>query len=233
VSTKPLLRQPPTPPPWRRRTSWSLRPSLIALAGACALGVWVLQRVFVQSPRGQGWDEGWRVDVQSAAGQTWIDRSHDFGVLSLQIGLLSCAVLAVVVILRRRWDLLVRGVVLVAGANATTQVLKHSVIERPGYAGFGPNALPSGHVTLVTSLVFVAFIVASAQWRPLIAVVGCGWIAAIAVATVVSGWHRPSDTVAALLVCVGWAALVSAVRFRRWPPSVPPTEGYDPRFAGR
>jgi membrane-associated phospholipid phosphatase len=123
--------------------------------------------------------------------------------------------------------------VLVAGANATTQMLKHVVIERPGYVGFGPNALPSGHVTLVTTVVFAAFIVASAQWRPWIAVVGCGWIAAIAVATVVSGWHRPSDAAAALLVCVGWAALVSAVRFQRWPPSVPPTEGYDPRFAGR
>jgi membrane-associated phospholipid phosphatase len=233
VSTPPLLRQSPTPPAWRRRTSWSLRPSLIALAGACALGVWLLQRVFVQSPRGQGWDEGWRIDVQSAAGPTWIERGHDFGVLSLQIGLMSCAVLAVIVLARNRWDLLVRGVVLVAGANATTQILKHAVIERPGYVDFGPNALPSGHVTLVTSVVFAAFLVASAPWRPLIAAGGCVWIAAIAAATVVSGWHRPSDTVAAVLVCVGWAALVSAVRFTRWPPRVLQTDGYDSRFAGR
>lgn len=233
MATPPLLRQPPTPPAWRRRTSWSLRPGLIALAVACALGVWTLQRVFVQSVRGQGWDEGWRVDVQSAAGPTWIERGHDFGVLSLQIGLMSCAVLAMIVLLRHRWDLLIRGVVIVAGANATTQVLKHAVIDRPGYVGYGPNALPSGHVTLVTSVVIAAFIVASASWRPLIAVVGCSWIAAIAVATVVSGWHRPSDTVAALLVCVGWAAVASAVRFRRLPPSFPSAERDDPRFASR
>jgi hypothetical protein len=233
VSSPSLLRQPPTPPTWRRRTSWSLRPSLIVLAVACALGVWVLQQVFVQSARGQRWDEGWRLDIQSAAGTSWSDRGHDFGVLSLQVGLMMCAVLAVIVAVRLRWDLLVRGVVLVAGANATTQILKHAVIERPGYVGFGPNALPSGHVTLVASVVFAALIVVSTAWRPLVALVGCGWIAAIALATVVSGWHRPSDTVAALLVCLGWASLVSAVRFRRWSPNALRTEGTDPRFAGR
>jgi membrane-associated phospholipid phosphatase len=82
-------------------------------------------------------------------------------------------------------------------------------------------------------VVFVAFIVASTPWRPLVAVVGCGWIAAISVATVASGWHRPSDTVAGFLVCVGWASLVYAVRFRRSPPGEPPTGGSSPRFAWR
>jgi len=191
------------------------------LAGASAVAVWVLQRVFVQSLQGQRWDEGWRLDIQSAAGPMWGERGHDFGVFSLRVGLLMCAVLAVIVMVRLRWGLLARGVLLVAGANATTQILKHGVIERPGYVGFGPNALPSGHVTLVASVVFAALIVASTAWRPLVALVGCGWIAATAVATVVGGWHRPSDTVAAVLVCVGWACLVSAVRLRRWPPDAP------------
>jgi membrane-associated phospholipid phosphatase len=220
VSTSPLLRRSSTPPEWRRRTSWSLRPGLILAAGACALGVWLLQRVFVQSLSGQRWDEGWRLDIESTAGPIWGEHGHDFGVFSLRLGLVLCVVLAVIVLVRRRWDLLVRGVVLVAGANATTQTLKHVVIERPGYVGFGPNALPSGHVTLVGSVVFAALIVAPRAWRPLVALVGGAWIAAIAVSTVAGGWHRPSDTVAAVLVCVGWACLVSAVRYRRWPTDV-------------
>jgi membrane-associated phospholipid phosphatase len=222
VTTTPLLRQSPASPP-PPRTSWSLRPGPIGLAVACALAVWVTQRIFVQSARGQSWDEQWRVDVQSVAGPVWDARAHDFGVVSLRIGLLLCVVLALVALARRRVDLFVRGAVLVAGANATTQILKRVVIERPDYdIGFGPNALPSGHTTLAASIVLAAVIVLPRAARPLVVLVGGAWVAAMAAAAVVSGWHRPSDTVAALLVCAGWAALVAAVRVRPAPSTLRP-----------
>ena len=213
MTTPPLLRQSPASPPARPQTDWGLRPGPVVVAAACALLVWVTQRVFVQSARGQGWDEGWRVDVQEAAGQVWEARAHDFGVVSLRVGLLLCLVLALVALARRRVDLFVRGAILVAGANATTQILKRVVIDRPDYAvGYGPNALPSGHVTLVASVVLAALIVLPVAARPLVVLAGGAWIVAVAASTVVSGWHRPSDTIAALLVCAGWAALVASVR---------------------
>jgi membrane-associated phospholipid phosphatase len=213
VTTPPLLRQSPASPPTRPQTTWGLRPGLVVVAVACALLVWVTQRVFVQSARGQGWDEGWRLDVQQAAGQVWEARAHDFGVASLRLGLLLCLVLALVALARRRVDLFVRGAILVAGANATTQILKRVVIERPDFSvGYGPNALPSGHVALVMSVVLAAVIVLPAAARSLVVLAGGAWVVAVAASTVVSGWHRPSDTVAALLVCAGWAALVASVR---------------------
>jgi membrane-associated phospholipid phosphatase len=213
VTISPLLRQKPSPPPPRPRTSWSLRPGLIGLAVLFGMAVWATQWVFVQSARGQRWDEQWRIDVQAAAGRVWDARAHDFGSVSLRVGLVLCVVLALVALARRRADLLVRGVVLVAGANATTQILKRVVIERPDYGiGFGPNASPSGHTTLVASVAIAAVLVMPSAVRPVLVFVGAAWSVAVAASTVVSGWHRPSDTVAALLVCAGWAALVAAVR---------------------
>jgi membrane-associated phospholipid phosphatase len=105
----------------------------------------------------------------------------------------------------------------VAGANATTQILKRVVIERPDYVPYGSNSLPSGHVTLVASVVLAAVIVVPVVLRPIVALAGGAWVVAVAASTVVSGWHRPSDTVAAVLVCVGWAAAVAAVRTHRAP----------------
>jgi membrane-associated phospholipid phosphatase len=218
VTTPPLLRRSPASSGAQPQTAWSVRPGLVGMAAVCALLVWVTQRVFVQSARGQGWDEGWRVDVQAAAGQLWEARAHDFGVASLRLGLFLCLVLALVALARRRVDLFVRGAILVAGANATTQILKRVVIERPDFGiGYGPNALPSGHVTLVMSVVLAGLIVLPAAVRPLIVLAGGAWIVAVAASTVVSGWHRPSDTVAAIFVCAGWAALVASVRTTtRW-----------------
>jgi membrane-associated phospholipid phosphatase len=204
----------PAPPPLQRR-SWSLRPGPIVLAVACAFGVWLTQRYFVQTGEGFWRDEEWRIDIQAAAGRAWDARAHDFGVVSLQLGLFLCLVLALVALARRRVDLFVRGAVLVAGANATTQILKRVVIERPDYVSYGSNSLPSGHVTLVASVVLAAMIVLPVVLRPIVALVGAGWVAAVVVSTVVSGWHRPSDTLAALLVCAGWAAAVAAVRTHR------------------
>lgn len=214
MSTSPLLGQPPSAAPASRRDprpTWTLRPWVLLGAVACAVLAWITQAVFVQSARGQAWDDGWRVDIQAVAGPVWSARAHDFGVLSLRVALLACVVLVAVTLVRRRVDLLVRGAVLVAGANATTQLLKHAVIDRPGYVGFGPNALPSGHVTLVASVVVAAAIALPLALRPLVVSAGIAWTAAVAIGTIVAGWHRPSDLVAALLVCVGWAALVATV----------------------
>ena len=231
MTTSPLLRRSSDPSAARPPRSWSVRPGLIGVAAVCALLVWVTQRIFVQTPRGQQWDEGWRVDVQEAAGRMWDTRAHEFSVVSLQLGLFLCLVLALVALARRRIDLLVRGAVLVAGANATTQLLKRVVIARPDYVdqygpsvGYGPNALPSGHVTLVASVVIAAVIVLPRAVGPLVALVGGVWVALVASATVITGWHRPSDIVAALLICTGWTALVYSVRTTTpWPRGAVPS----------
>ena len=45
----------------------------------------------------------------------------------------------------------------------------------------------------------------------MVALIGASYVTVIAVATVWAEWHRPSDTIAALLVVLAWGGLVSAV----------------------
>jgi len=58
--------------------------------------------------------------------------------------------------------------------------------------------------------------------RGAVALVGAGYVTIIAVATVWAEWHRPSDTIAALLIVLAWAGLAAfLVRLRRLVPERP------------
>ena len=84
-------------------------------------------------------------------------------------------------------------------------------LDRP-YLGVDPqrieagNSLPSGHTTVAASVAVALVFVLPPRARGFAAVVGAGYTALVGVATMSAGWHRPSDSVAALLVVGGWAA---------------------------
>lgn len=127
-----------------------------------------------------------------------------------------CLVAATIGVVRRRADLAVAAAILVLGANASTQILK-SRLDRPDLDGFAmPNSFPSGHTTAAASVAFALILVLPFAVRGTVALVGAAYVTIIAVATVWAEWHRPSDTVAALLVVLAWSALASTlVRARR------------------
>src|SRR3954468_9328035 len=129
---------------------------------------------------------------------------------------LVCLAAAVVGVLRHRIDLAVGATVLVLGANASCQLLK-TRLPRPDLDGFpAPNSFPSGHTAAAASVAFALILVLPAAVRGTLALVGAAYVTVIAIATVWAEWHRPSDTVAALLVVLAWAAVISAVlRIRR------------------
>jgi hypothetical protein len=53
--------------------------------------------------------------------------------------------------------------------------------------------------------------------RGMVSLIGAAYVMVIAVATVWAEWHRPSDTVAALLVVLAWGAMSAfLIRLRRW-----------------
>ncbi|MET0419906.1 MAG: phosphatase PAP2 family protein, partial [Actinoplanes sp.] len=105
-------------------------------------------------------------------------------------------------------DLAVAAAVMVAGANATTQLLK-TRLDRPELDGFPmPNSFPSGHATAAASVAFALVLVLPLAVRGLVSLIGAAYVAVIAVATVWAEWHRPSDTIAALLVVLAWGGLV-------------------------
>ena len=96
----------------------------------------------------------------------------------------------------------------------TTEVLKLHILERPDLLdGVSRpwNTFPSGHSTVAMSLAVGAVLVAPRRLRGTVALAGVAYAAAVAGATVVTGWHRPSDTIGGGFVAVGWGAAVAAI----------------------
>ena len=121
---------------------------------------------------------------------------------------LGCAVVA---LLRGRPRVGAAAAVVLLGANLTTQILKETILDRPDL-GFGTlNSLPSGHTTVVASAVGAVLLVAPGALRPTVALAGGFATTLTGASTIVAGWHRPADVMAALAVSLIWTAVVAAV----------------------
>jgi len=198
----------------RRGVSHVLAHALVGVLAA--VGVAVVYYACVRTPLGQ------TVDTLVMRGA---DVDHPRVVQVLQralngttlVSLVAiCLTAAAIGVVRRRADLAIAAAILVLGANASAQLLK-SRLERPDLDGFAmPNSFPSGHTTAAASVAFALILVLPFAVRGTVALIGAAYVTIIAVATVWAEWHRPSDTVAALLVVLAWAALASTlVRARR------------------
>jgi membrane-associated phospholipid phosphatase len=176
-----------------------------------SIGLFALQWIALRTSDGQQLDERGFGAFQQ---RPWSHLNLPARLLSdVSVGtaIIACVVIGAIALLRGRRSYAVAAVLLVVGANVTVQLLKHVVLERTALAVIAPNSFPSGHVCVVASLVLAALLVLPPALRPVLAVPGAIWITVMAVSTVIAGWHRVSDIVAALLVCLGWAALVAAV----------------------
>jgi membrane-associated phospholipid phosphatase len=199
---------------------------------AAVLGLITTTWIGLYTARGQLYDER-AMDV-IAGTDSWLNERM-IGVLAkvspVSAGLALLGLL-VVALIRGRFRIGIAAGVLVGGANLTTQFLKHFVLIRPDLGQGGTNSLPSGHTTLVFSLVLAAVLVSPRSLRWLVALMGSAVATLTGLATVVAGWHRPSDVVAALLVTAAWAALVSAVLAGRGRDGVRGRNGMFPALLG-
>jgi membrane-associated phospholipid phosphatase len=144
------------------------------------------------------------------------------------------AILAAIVALglaARRTRETAAALVLVAGANLTTQVLKHLLSHDRFEIQYGlhqplAEAFPSGHATAAASLAVALLLVVPPRLRPLAAAAGAAFVAAVGIAVVVIQWHYPSDVLGGLLVVASWTfAAVAALRLLRpRGPDSPPRE---------
>lgn len=183
---------------------WLLVLAAVEMAGFVA--VW---RFFVQSEHGQ------LLDTVALAGnrigRSRIENLVDTGLntISALSLVIATAVIGFIALIRRRVAVAFGAMLLVVGANVTTQVLKR-VIDRPQVgvdlarmaAG---NSLPSGHTTIAASVAVALLLVLPAGLRGVGGMLGALSAAVVGIATLSAGWHRPSDAVAALLVVGGWA----------------------------
>ncbi len=150
-------------------------------------------------------------------GQDRIDGPVDtlLNAMSVVSLLAATAVIGFIALIRGRKALAVTATLLIAGANVTTQLLKHFLV-RPDF-GIDPeraaagNSLPSGHTSVAASVAVALILVLPRKLRAAGAFLGAGYAAAAGVATLSAGWHRPSDAVAAYLVVGAWAAVAGLV----------------------
>jgi membrane-associated phospholipid phosphatase len=122
---------------------------------------------------------------------------------------------------RRRPLEALAAVVVVAGANLTTQLLKIA-LAHPRYQPvlgdhqLGPVAFPSGHSTAAASIAIAFLFVVPARMRPTAAVLGAALAAAVGCSVMVLYWHYPSDVLGGFLVAAGWGfAVLAALRLAR------------------
>ncbi len=133
-------------------------------------------------------------------------------VVSVASLLAAVAVVAFIALLRlaRHEGLVAIGILV--GANVTTWVLKNVLLPRPdlGLDEVAPatlNSLPSGHATAAFSAVAALMVVVPRPWREVTATAGAAYASVTGVATMLAGWHRAADSVAAFLVVGAWTTV--------------------------
>lgn len=176
--------------------------SLFLVGGVTAVAVVLLA---LHTRTGQRVDE--RVlrvtDAGVAATRAMLEVLGLVSVLSVAVALGALMLFAVSQ--RRVWSAVV-ALVLVTGANVTTQLLKATLL-RPDLGGRTANTLPSGHTTVAFSLGVALLVVLPNRWRPLQVAAVAGMGTFVGASTVIGGWHLPSDVVAAFAVTAAWAGL--------------------------
>jgi len=199
-----------------RRGSWHVvEPFFAGLLAAAAVAA--IYRVFVGTTLGQV------VDTAAMRGAA-VHHTKVVAVLNRTLNgttlaslVLVCLVAAAIGVIRKRLDLAVGAAVMVVAANGSAQLLK-TRLDRPDLDDFpAPNSFPSGHTTAAASVAFAMILVLPYAVRGMVTLIGAGYVAIIAVATVWAEWHRPSDAVAGLLIVLAWGGLIAAVlRARRY-----------------
>ena len=150
----------------------------------------------------------------STAG-SWGNVIAALGDLGVLLGMLAIA--CAIALPRGRPSDALAAVLVVAGANVTTQLLKillaHPRVKTAiGGDPFESNTFPSGHTTSAASIAIAYAFVVPARLRELTQALSVAIALAVGCSVVVIGWHRPSDVLGGLLIAAGWGFAVLAAR---------------------
>lgn len=121
----------------------------------------------------------------------------------------------------RRRDALA-ALILVAGANLTTQILKAALAHpryQPilGYRQIGSTSFPGGHATAALSIALAFVLAVPSSWRSLTALAGAVFAIAVGCSVLVLNRHFPSDVLGGWLVAGAWFFAVLAGLLTRSP----------------
>ena len=194
---------------WRRD-----RPALplIGLSLLSAIGFAVVYLIFVRTHYGQ------RADDAALTGRAVAERSTDAAdhlLNTITIGslVLAIALLVAQALIRRRPDLSLVAAAVIVGAVLAAEAFKHELLNRPDLV-VGPLPLPSypsGHTAVAFSVGVAATLCVPLHLRRRTALIALLYGAAVAIATLAAGWHRPSDAAGSLLLVIAVAAAIAAL----------------------
>lgn len=197
---------------------WSVVPvrvRLLALlvAVAAAVATFAVWELFVANRTGQVIEDYAYDGAVTGRTKLWTVAEPVLGVVSVSFVVLGTLAAVAIALVRRRWLLAVQALVLVGGANLTTQLAKKVVLDRPVFdaEAWWTNSLPSGHTTVAASVSVALLLTVPRLARPWVAFFGAAYTAATGISTLVGQWHRPSDVVAAVLVVLAWGALACSL----------------------
>ncbi|MFT4298262.1 MAG: phosphatase PAP2 family protein [Aeromicrobium sp.] len=186
------------------------RAVLTGTAAAIVLAACIV--VALRTASGQQFDH-WAMTTVVAGRDAHLAVLSVLGYVSIGALALAASGSVALALLRRQVRLALAALLVIGGANATTQVLKQYVLERAELADgiIAHNSLPSGHTTVVASSLGALCLVCPTWLRPFVMTAGSCAVTLTGAATVVAGWHRPSDVIAAVLVCLIWTAIAALV----------------------
>lgn len=185
-----------------------------ALLLAGLAGTWLTWRFFVATAAGQRLDEAAFTGSGIGRRTLWQAAEPVLQIVSIPFLVVVLGAAAVIALARHRGVLLLQVALLLGGANLTTQVLKYSAFDRPDLVetlGVRANSLPSGHTTVAASVAVALLLVVPRRARPAAVVLGVGYTASTGVSTMIGGWHRPSDVIAACTVVLAWVGVTTLV----------------------
>lgn len=172
---------------------------------------------------------GQRLDEHAFAGRAAVEGKASapaddlLSLISTGTLILAVVVLAVLALVQRRPAMAVLAFVVVAGSLAVTEVLKLEILTRPPLVSSAvlDNSYPSGHTTIGIAVGLAMLLIAPPRLRLPAAIGAAALAAAVGIATVAAGWHRPSDAVAAYFVALAVAAGATALSLRFLPGGAP------------
>ena len=203
-----------------RRSPVFLSTALIVIAVVETALFVALFQFFALTVRGQALDTIALASNSLGQGRLGHPVNTVLDAISLVAVVIAACVVVFIALIRQRFALAVTSVVLIGGANLTTELLKHYLVrpnlgidEARAAAG---NSFPSGHTTIAASAMVAFVLVLPPTLRGVGAVIGSLYGAIVGVATLSAGWHRPSDAIGAFLIVGVWAALAGVLlRFLR------------------
>jgi membrane-associated phospholipid phosphatase len=191
----------------------------VVVGGVCAALLATVYLLAVWTSPGQRFEDAVLRAADLSAGTTEQGRAID----TLD-SITAPSVIAVVILvlgiglLRRKLSLGFLAVAVIAASVITAELLQRSVL-RPVLLHHGyrreDQSFPSGHAAVAMSVMCALVMVVPYRFRGPVVFLTSLWAASVGVATVMAGWHRPSDTIGADLIVVSYACAAVAV-LARW-----------------